>query len=122
MAESDPFLVILYRRVLSGQHDLAQVSFHTAVLDRYKGQPGYSLVRTNTVGRLRREGGWSLDFGIGADEGCLHSCLGDLAALPEVEREHWTSHAVLSGVSRNFIQTRLHPGPCIDDGEVRRWE
>jgi len=122
MAESDPFLVVLYRRVLSGRHDLAQVSFEAAVLDRYRGQAGYSLIRTNTVGRLRREGGWSLDFGIRPDEGCLHASLGDVAALPEDEREHWASHVVLPGISRNFVQMRLHPGPCIDDGEVRRWE
>jgi hypothetical protein len=122
MTESDPFLLILYRRVLSGQHELAQVSIGAAVLDRYRGQTGCSLIRTNTVGRLRLEGGWSLDFGIGPDESRLHACLGDLAALPEDEREHWASHAVLAGVSRNFIQMRLHPGPCIDDGEVRRWE
>ena len=122
MAESDPFLVVLYRRVLDGQQELALVSFDVAVLDRYRAESGYALIRTNTVGRLKREGGWSLDFGISRDERHLHACLGDLAALPEEERQHWAAHAVLPGVSRSFVQMRLHPGSCFDDGEVRRWE
>ena len=122
MAESDPLLVVLYGRVLDGQHELTQVSFATAVLDRYRSQRAYTLIRTNTVGRLKREGGWSLDFGISPDAGHLHVCLGDLAALPEEERLHWAAHAVLPGVSRIFIQMRLHPGSCFDDGEVWHWE
>jgi hypothetical protein len=123
MTESDPFLVALCRRVLVGQqHELAQVTFDAAVLDRYRGQPAYSLIRTDTVGRLRREGGWSLDFGIGPDDRHVHGCLRDLAALPEEERLHWATHAVLVNSSRNFLQMCLHPGSCIDDGEVRRWD
>jgi len=123
MTESDPFLVALCRRVLVGQqHELAQVTFDAAVLDRYRGQPVYSLIRTDTVGRLKQEGGWSLDFGIGPDDRHVHGCLRDLAALPEEERLHWATHAVLPNGSRNFLQMCLHPGSCIDDGEVRRWD
>lgn len=122
MAESDPFLTVLYRRVLAGEHGLTQVSFDVAVLDRYRRQPAYSLVRTDTVGRLRREGGWSLDLGIGPGAERLHACLKDLAALPEEERQHWAAHVALPEASRHFLLMRLHPGACIDDGEVRRWE
>ena len=122
MEEKDPFLAVLYRRLLDGQHQLAQLSFDAAVLDRYRAQPVYSLVRSDTVGRLKRDGGWSLDFGIGPDDRQLHACLGELAALPEEERQHWAAHAEQPGASRHFLQMRLHPGACIDDGEVRRWE
>ena len=122
MAESDPLLTALYRRVLAGQHGLTQVAFDAAVLDRYRGQSGYSLVRTDTVGRLKREGGWSLDLGIDPRAERLHACLEDLAALPDEERQHWAAHVALPEASRHFLQMRLHPGACIDDGEVRRWE
>lgn len=122
MPESDPFLTALCRRALAGQYGLSQVSFDAAVLDRYRGQPAYSLVRTNTVGRLKREGGWSLDLGIGHRSQRLHACLEDLAALPEEERQHWAAHVTLPDVSGHFLQMRLHPGACIDDGEVRRWD
>src|SRR3990172_371784 len=122
MTDSDPFLTVVYGRVLAGQHELAQVSFDGAVLNRYRGKPAYSLIRTNTVGRLKREGGWSLDFGISADEGKVHACLGDLGALPEEDRGRWAAHAALPGASRNFLRMRLHPGSCFDDGEVRKWE
>ena len=122
MTDSDPFLIVVYGRVLAGQHELAQVSFDAAVLNRYRSQPAYSLIRTNTVGRLKREGGWSLDFGISADEAQVHACQGDLAALPEEDRRHWAAHAALPGASRNFLRMRLHPGSCFDDGELRAWE
>jgi hypothetical protein len=43
-------------------------------------------------------------------------------ALPEEEREHWALHIQTLPMSRTFLQMRLSPGSCIDDGEVRDWE
>ena len=56
---------------------------------------GFSIIRTDTVGRVRKQGSWSLDFGISPDEDMIHvawrsSCIN----LPEAEREHWAAHAM----------------------------
>jgi hypothetical protein len=116
------YLRLLYRRVLQQQDaSPAQVSFDVAVLDKYRAAAGYTLIRTNTVGRLKREGGWSLDLGIG--EGTVHAALGDLMHnLPDEEREHWAQHVVALPMSQMYLQMRLSPGSCFDDGEVRPWE
>lgn len=122
--EPDPSLLVLYRRVLlAGEHNLVQVSFDAAVLDRYRGWPGFSIVRTDTAGRLKKEGAFAIDFGIAPGDELVHVCLGDLlTSLPEGEREHWVGHVVTPPLSRAFLQMRLHPGSCIDDGEVRAWD
>ena len=121
--DANPYLTLAYRRAFAGQDPaLVQVSFAAGVLDKYRGAPGYSLIRTDTVGRLKREGGWSLDLGIGESEQTVHACLQDLfSALPEGERDHWAQHVVALPMSRNFLQMRLAAGACIDDGEVRPW-
>jgi hypothetical protein len=118
----DPFLLLSYRRALtSGDAALLPVSFDAAVVDKYRGAPGYELIRTNTAGRIKRQGGWTLDVGIA--EGTVHATFGDLLlALPAEEREHWLQHVVALPMSRTFLQMRLSPAPCIDDGEVRPWE
>jgi hypothetical protein len=122
--EPNPHLLLAYRRALTlGDSALVQVHFHASVLDKYRGAPGFELIRTNTVGRIKREGGWTIDLGIGEEGALVHACLGDLLqALPEGEREHWAEHAVTPPVSRMFVQMRLTPGSCFDDGEVRPWE
>ncbi len=122
--EPNPYLMQLYRRAFQAQDPaLVQVSFDAAVLDKYRGATGYSLIRTDTVGRLKREGGWTIDVGIGAEERTVHACLHDLLhALPEEEREHWAQHVVALPMSHHFLQMRLVAGSCIDDGEVRTWE
>jgi hypothetical protein len=43
-------------------------------------------------------------------------------ALPPDERDHWAMHAVALPLSERFLQMRLSPGSCFDDGEVRPWE
>lgn len=120
----NPYLSLVYRRVLQQQDPaLAQVSFDIAVLDKYRGTAGVSLIRTDTVGRIKREGGWSIDLGIGEDGRTVHACLFDLMnALPEQDRDHWAQHVVALPMSERFLQMRLSPGSCIDDGEVRPWE
>ncbi len=123
-ADQNPYLMQVYRRALRSRDPaLAQVSFATAVLERYRGAPAFSIIRTDTVGRVKREGGWALDFGIAEDERSIHASLQDLfLALPEDEHDHWAQHIVALPMSRNFLQMRLASGACIDDGEVRDWD
>jgi hypothetical protein len=120
--EPNPFLLLIARRAFaSGDPALLQVSFDAAVLDKYRGAPGYELIRTDTVGRVKRAGGWTIDLGIAG--GTVHACLQDLLhALPEEEREHWAQHVTALPMSRHFLQMRLTPSACIDDGEVRPWD
>ena len=120
--EANLYLRLIYRRVLKNQDtSLAQVSFDAAVLDKYRGAAGFSLMRTNTVGRVKREGGWTLDVGIA--EGTVHASLRDVMNnLPEAEREHWAGHAVALPMSDAFLQMQLQPSSCFDDGELRAWE
>jgi hypothetical protein len=105
------------------QHDpkLLQVHFEAEVLDRYRGAAGFSIIRTDTVGRVRKEGSWSLDFGISPDEQAIHASWGDLSSLPDAELAHWASAALPRASSRVFISMRLSPGACFNDGEVRGW-
>ncbi len=118
------YLRLLYRRAFASQDALpAQLSFDAAVLDKYRGAAGYSLIRTDTIGRLTREGGWSIDVGIGEAGRMIHAAIGDIIhKLPDAEREHWAQHAVSLPMSKMYLQMRLQPGSCFDDGEVRPWE
>jgi len=111
------------RRALSSE-DPAQLTLHfdVAVLDRYRGAAGLSIIRTDTVGRVRKQGSWSLDFGIAPDEDMVHVTWDQLMTLPESEREHFAAHACLLPASKMFLQMRLTPGSCFDDGELRQWE
>ncbi len=117
-----PQLAMLYRKVLGGDFGVAQVWFDPRVLDRYRGQEGYRVLRTNSAGRLRASAGWSLDFGIAADDRLIHAAAADLAQrLPPAERQHWIEHVVTPPVSPIFLTMRLGAGSCIDDGDVRDW-
>jgi hypothetical protein len=120
--ESDSVFQVVVRRALA-KADPAhlQVHFAVAVLNRYREGPGFSLIRTNTVGRLKKEGAWALDFGIEPDETLIHAAFADLLRLPESEREHWAFHAAILPASKMFLQMRLAPSACFDDGEVRPW-
>ena len=122
--EPNPFLTQIYRRAFRSQDPaLVQIHFDAAVLDKYRGAPAYALDRTDTVGRIKREGAWTLDLGIGDEGRTIHASLDDvLRVLPEEERDHWAQHAVALPLSRNFLQMRMAAGACIDDGEVRAWE
>ena len=62
MTDADNVYRVMLRRALSsGDAANLQVHFEVSVLDRYRGVSGYSIIRTNSVGRVRKEGGWSLD-------------------------------------------------------------
>ncbi len=115
-----PAAKALYRRILVGASaDKAQVAFAVGVLDRYR-EAGFALKRTNTVGRVSAPG-WRIDFGIAAGEDAIHASFGDLARLPEREREHWAGYVTFAPLSENYLKMLLHPGSCIDDGDTRDW-
>ena len=103
---------------------LLQILFESAVLDRYRAAPRFSIIRTNSAGRVKLEGGWSLDFGIAEADSVVHASWRALAErLPDSELEHWGEH-VFAGeheLSENFLRMQLAPGSCFDDGEVRTW-
>jgi hypothetical protein len=115
-------LKLAYRRALrAGDPSLVQIAFDRGVLERYRGDARFQIIRTNTAGRVRKEGGWSLDFGIAEGDRLIHASWRDLAhRLPEDERDHWAEH-VTGAVSENFVRMQLSPGSCFDDGEVRPW-
>jgi hypothetical protein len=119
---ADPQLTALGLRVLGGDLGLGQLWFDQHVLDRYRGQPGWRVMRTNSVGRVQLSGGWSLDFGIADGEAIIHTTVADLSQrLPASERQHWAAHLLTPPVSRNFLIMRLAPGSCVDDGDLRDW-
>ena len=115
-------LKLAYRRALrDGDPALVQLSFEAGVLDRYRDEGAYSIIRTNTAGRVRKQGRWSLDFGIAEADAMVHASWRDLANnLPEEERDHWAQYACGS-VSNNFVRMQISPGSCFDDGDVRPW-
>jgi hypothetical protein len=116
----DPQRVALYLRVLGGDFGAAQLWFDQHVLDRYRSQPGWRVMRTNTVGRVRSPAGWQLDFGIADGDRLVHTSVVDLTErLPAAERPHWAQHLVTPPVSRTFVTMRMAPGSCIDDGDLR---
>jgi hypothetical protein len=119
---ADPQSVALTLRVLGGDLGAQHLWFAQHVLDRYRGQPGWRVMRTNSVGRLRSPEGWSLDFGIEPQNQYVHTSASELSQrLPAPERQHWAQHVATLAASRNFLTMRLAPGSCIDDGELREW-
>jgi hypothetical protein len=112
----------LYARVLGGEFGQAQVWFDQRVLDRYRGMEGGRVIRTNSAGRVRASGGWSLDFGISADDRLIHAPVADVAQrVPEGERGHWVQHLVVPAFNETFVLMRLFGAACMDDGELRPW-
>jgi hypothetical protein len=113
------------RALVDGQSDLIQIWFDPAVLDRYREADGVRMIRSESIGRITRPAMWSFDFGLapaGLDQkpDFVHLSLADLRdRLPESEREHWAAHVLTPAASVNFLKTRLAPGSCIDDGEIR---
>src|ERR1043166_4431022 len=86
---ADPQSVALTLRVLGGDLGAQHLWFDQHVLDRYRGQSGWRVMRTNTVGRLRSPDGWSIDFGIAPDDHLLHTTALELSQrLPAPERQH----------------------------------
>ena len=100
--------------------DKLLVHFQVEVLARYR-CPGYSLLRTNSIGRVRKESGWSLDFGIAPGEATIHLSAGELMNLPAEDRDHWSGFVYAPPLSRAFLRTRTRPGSCVEDGDTRAW-
>lgn len=120
--KADPQRAALCLRVVGGDFGAVQLWFDRRVLERYRAQPGWRVMRTDTVGRVRSPEGWSLDFGI-AGQQLVHTSAADLnQRLPAAERQHWAQHSVTPAVSRTFLTMRLAPGSCIDDGELRDFD
>ena len=118
----EPQRAMLYLKVFGGDLGATQVWFDQRVLDRYRADAGFRVIRTNTVGQLRASARWLLDFGIADDDRLIHASAADLAQrLPAPERQHWVDHLVTPPLSRNFLTMRLGAGACLDDGEVRDW-
>ena len=108
-------------KAFNGDMGRLQMWFEHQVLDKYRGQGGTRVIRTNTAGRVRSPA-WSLDFGISDDDRLIHASVTDLSQrLPEAERHHWSRHVSSPPVSRNFLLMRFGGGGCIDDGEIRDW-
>jgi hypothetical protein len=121
--DSLPTYRLLLRRALTNAEPAnLPVFFERAVLERYRGAPGFSIIRTDTVGRVRKQGGWSLDFGIAPGEEVIHLAWADVPKIPEEDRQHWADHAVGFPASRMYLQMRMAPGSCFDDGDVRDWD
>lgn len=123
LSKPDLYGAILFNRVLSGQNPLlAQIFLDAAVLEKYKNRPEVSLVRTNTIGRIKGEERWALDFGICPGEKTIHVSLEDfINILPAGEKQHWIRYMVTPPMSQNYVKTRLQPGSCIDDGDLCEW-
>lgn len=117
------YLKLVYSRALT-QRDpaLLQVAFDAMVLDRYRASAAYAIIRTDTVGRVKKQGAWTLDFGIAPGDAVIHASWGAIAqGLPGEELAHWASHASSLLLSEMYLKMQLSPGACHDDGEVRTW-
>jgi hypothetical protein len=120
---SDYLRLIARRALTSADPGLLQVGFEVAVLDRYREARAYEVMRTDTVGRVKEQGGWSIDFGIARGDGAIHASWQALTlALPPDERAHWASHTAAGfDPSEMFLRMQLSPSSCFDDGELRPW-
>lgn len=120
---SDYLRLIAKRALSSADPALLQVGFEAAVLDRYRESKAYRVMRTDTVGRVQKQGGWSVDYGISSGDATIHASWQALTAqLPDDERTHWSAHtAALYEPSEMFLRMQLSPGSCFDDGELRDW-
>ncbi len=121
--QADVLQQALLRRMLaSGDASLLTLRFRAEVVDRYRAIEGAQVIRTRTVGRVALRGQWSIDVGIVEGDGEVVVTFGDLASrLPEREREHWLAHLVPGPSSENFLQMKMAPNACIDDGEAAAW-
>ena len=120
---SDFFRITQQRALNGNDSSLLQVGFETAVLNRYLENASYQVMRTDTVGRVKRQGGWTLDFGISPGEATVHASWAALTtSLPEDERNHWATHAApVAAYSDMFLRMQLSPSSCFDDGDLRSW-
>lgn len=99
-----------------------QLRFAGEVIERYRSLEGAQLLRTRSVGRVVVPGRWTLDVGI-APDGSLHVPFQDLVdRLPEGEWPHWLEHLIEEPASLAFLQMRLSPVACVEDGDTEAWQ
>jgi len=114
----------LYSDILQGEKtNKVQLFFQSDILDHYRDNDNYVIIRTDTSGRISKKGGWSLDFGIsGEADRLIHTAVESFVQrVPKPEHEHWLAHLVSLPVSANYIKGLIRPG-CLDDGPIRKWE
>lgn len=116
---------VLRRALSSGDGFGLPLRFSAEVVAKYRAIEGAQVIRTRSVGRVALRGQWSLDMGIvddapgGAE---VQVTLGDLIQrLPERERDHWIAHLVSEPASEHFLQMKMAPNACVDDGETGAW-
>jgi hypothetical protein len=119
---ADVLMARLCGKVLGGDFAAAQIWFDQRVLDRYRGQDGARVIRTNSAGRVKAASGWSLDFGIATGDRLIHASAADVSQrVPPSEHEHWLEFVLVLPTSQTFLMMRLGSNVCIDDGDVRAW-
>ena len=99
-----------------------QLFFSPDLLNKYRENDNFVIIRTDTSGRISKKGSWSLDFGIsGKDDLLIHTAVESFVQrIPKTEHEHWLTHLVSLPVSANYIKGLIRPG-CLDDGAIRKW-
>lgn len=102
------------------QADKAQLFFAASVLNKYRETEGYRIIRTDTAGRVSKQGVWSVDYGISGDtDQFIHvSAESWVYKIPKGEQEHWLAHLLTLPMSAHYIKGLVRPG-CYDDGPIR---
>lgn len=118
-----PDLARKFYEKIFGEKDLASVPivFSMEVLERYTQEPGHSLIRTRSAGRVQAPS-WRVDFGILDAEGLIHAPAGEVMKLPAAERQHWAQFALANVLNARFLRMRLGLGACIDEGDIETWD
>ena len=89
-AHQSPYIEQLFKKALEN-NDAGQLQlfFSADVLHRYREDDGYKIIRTDTSGRITRQGVWNLDFGISDKDRLIHVPFARFTSqVPESEREH----------------------------------
>lgn len=99
-----------------------QVFFDARVLDTYAKSDSYRVIRSDTMGRVSKTGGWTVDFGVCPTAAPLIHATAEsvFQHIPDSERSHWLDYMVTIPVSQNYIRGLIRAS-CLDDGEIREW-
>src|SRR5699024_5737690 len=73
----------------------AQLFFSENVLQKYRDIKEFTIIRTDTQGRVSKRNDWSVDYGISAENTIIHTSVENLIyRIPESERDHWFSYMI----------------------------
>src|SRR5690606_39017110 len=95
----------LFTDIFQGEKvNKVQLFFLSDILNKYRENDNFVIIRTDTSGRLSKKGGWSLDFGIsGGEDRLIHTAVESFVhRVPKPEHEHWLAHLVSLPVSANY--------------------